>query len=83
MIGHGFMGPGFYGGGYWLGGFIGMLLIAAALACIVFLVVWLVRQMPRKPGEGEDESAIDILKRRYARGEISREEYERMKKDIL
>jgi putative membrane protein len=83
MIGHGFMGPGFYGGGYWLGGFIGMLLIAAALACIVFLVIWLVRRMPQKPEEGEEESAIDILKRRYARGEISREEYERMKRDIL
>lgn len=30
----------------------------------------------------ERETAMDILKKRYARGEISREEYERMKRDI-
>ena len=28
------------------------------------------------------ESALDLLKKRYARGEISREEFERIKKEI-
>ena len=35
-----------------------------------------------KDGHGS-ETAVEILNRRYASGEISKEEYERIKKDIL
>ncbi len=33
-------------------------------------------------GMGQRRSALDILKERYARGEISKDEFDRMKKDI-
>ncbi len=31
----------------------------------------------------KQESAIDIMKKRYAKGEISKEDLDRMKKDII
>ena len=53
------------------------------IAGIVLLIVWFVRHSRRhERGHGE-ESPLDILRKRYARGEISKEEFDMMKKDIL
>jgi len=58
-------------------GIFGLLLLAG----IVLIVVWLATRY-RAPSGGAGESPLDILKARYARGEISREEFERMKQDL-
>lgn len=45
---------------------------------IIFLVVFFLK----KSGLGRKETAEDILKKRYARGELSKEDFERMKANI-
>ena len=37
---------------------------------------------PHKEG-GDSDTALEILKKRYVKGEITKEEFDRMKKDIL
>lgn len=50
------------------------------IAGIVLVAVWIINRA-RVPTAGT-EPALDILKKRYARGEINREEYERMKQEL-
>ena len=70
-----------YGGGMWM--FFHFLFWILIIIGAVLLIVWIVRQSGRyERGHGE-EPPVDILRKRYARGEISKEEFERMKKDIL
>jgi putative membrane protein len=74
-----------HGFGFGIGGFIGMVLVWILL---IAGAVWLIKQIFSGPvirsGDtpGGVERAIDILDKRYARGDLDREEYERMKKDL-
>jgi putative membrane protein len=58
-----------------------MLFWLLLLVGLALIIVWVVARL-RTQGPGFGESALDILSRRYARGEISREEYERMKQEL-
>ena len=77
--GYGMMGPGMMGG---FGGFWFMPIIM-----IVFwgLVIWGIVALVRGVSAGstgpsaQTDSALEILKRRYARGEITKQEYEERK----
>jgi len=72
------------GWGWWMvfGG-IWMLLFWIA---IIWLVVWgiksLVGHKEPKGGTPEKRDPLEIAKERYAKGQISREEFEQIKKDL-
>lgn len=59
-----------------------MLFWIVVVGGIVWLVVYLTRRSGRGQGTSAPDSALDILNQRYARGEISKDEYEQMKRDI-
>ena len=61
-------------GGMW---FISILFWILIIAGVVFITKWFLER-----NNENKESALDILNKRYARGEIDRETFERMKKDI-
>jgi uncharacterized membrane protein len=64
---------GHYGGPWWPG-LILLLTIAVFLALVFFNGLW---ASPRR--RGRDESAIDVLRRRLALGQINEEEYQRLR----
>lgn len=58
-----------------------LLLQVGFLALVVLGVVWLVRALRDKPDKDGD-SALAILRERYARGEIEEEEFETRKRQL-
>jgi len=77
-------GPGTYGGNYWWMGLIGMAIQILFWVGIIVLGVYLFRRLsPRVSGGPIGRSdALDILRERFARGEIDAEEYQR-RREIL
>ena len=73
MPGRGLMAHGYGGGFMWL-------ILVILVAVIVYLML---RAKPgRTSGEGRTETPLQILEKRYAQGEITREQFDDMKKDL-
>ena len=49
---------------------------------VLVAIMWAVARAAAPQGRADQESPEAILKRRYARGEVDREEYERRLKDL-
>jgi putative membrane protein len=87
MMGGGVMG-GFGGGLGILGGLLNLISTLGLLGGLVFLGVWLFRRYGDASGArqgvspGQTESPLEILKRRYARGEIDRDEFEQVRETL-
>lgn len=71
------------GGMGWFGMIFMLVFWVLVIVGLVFLIKWLIQTTSSAKTVGHTGSkAIDILKERYARGEISKEEFETMKKDL-
>ena len=62
-------------GGFWV-----MPLVGFAVLVVLFLVLG--ARGPLGSFAGRGESPLSILKRRYARGELTREQFEEMRRDV-
>jgi putative membrane protein len=69
------------GWGMGFGGPFMILFWILVIVGVVVLVKWLLDQSSTGKGS-RDKSALEILRERYARGEINREEYEQKRRDL-
>lgn len=72
-------GPWFWGPSWWP---FGPLLMLGFWVLVVVLVAWLLRSR-RSSQQRPQDSALEILRVRYAKGMITREEFEGMRRDLL
>ncbi len=74
------VGYGMFGGQFmWVGILLHILLVIG----VILLIIWIVRRLtnPKKVNV-ESSTAIEIIKERYAKGEITKEEFENLRKDL-
>jgi putative membrane protein len=72
--------------GYGLGFGFGWLVMLVFWGLIIWAIIALVRSAANNNVDRKDEhktdNALEILKERYAKGEITKEDFERIKKDL-
>jgi putative membrane protein len=62
-------------------GIFGVVMMVATWVAIIVLVVWGIQQFTKEKTTAS-KGALDIAKERYAKGEISKEEFEQIKRDL-
>jgi putative membrane protein len=71
-------------GNYGWGMGFGWIFMALFWALIVLVIAYIVRSFSRGSGQSRTKGTpLDILKKRYAKGDITKEEFDRMKDDLM
>ena len=60
-----------------------VLIVAIVIASLVWYVQYRIRRRARALAAAQEDSGLELLTRRYARGEIDRTEYLQKRDDIL
>lgn len=84
MMQGGMMDGGMMGGGMGIWMLIGWLVPILVLVGLGVLVVWAIRKLAgdSRTARSGDDDALEVARHRYARGEIDREEFRRIRSDL-
>ena len=72
------------GYGYMMNSWTGAILMGLVILILIGVLIYFLFRGSKTGGFGQapNETPLDILKKRYARGEITKEQFEEMKKDL-
>ena len=82
MMGGGMMGMHGFGGMGLFGGWIGLIINLAVIVGIVILIVWAVKRFTSGSVSSGGQTPREIVQGRYARGELTREQYQQILNDL-
>ncbi len=72
--------------GYWDWGtgwaWMGMLFMFIFWGCIIGLIIWGIIRLSHHSVTPTKSTALEIAKERYARGEITKDQFDQIKKDL-
>lgn len=71
---------GFYG--YSMAHPLGWIMMIIFWGFLILGIIFIIKKITFSSGPDKQDTPLDIVKKRYARGEISKEDYERLKQDL-